>query len=485
EINAAQGIVQKNFRENVAEYILKLFNQYDDIDKAVPVLFDLVGKSFGLGRVDLSVFSEDDTYYEILYECCAEGIDSVEVEGKRFEADEWSSIKPNLDENNILLCSDVEFGVPLFLENDDMRDRGVKSSMFCYIVENDKRKAVLAFEHYEKKHVFTKEEMDTIRTISDTISLFVLRARERLLYDEKEARMKNWEVMLDETDDIVYVSDVESYELLYLNRTGRELPWLKGKDFKNHKCHEFLFGSDQPCSFCTMHLLSKDKYYIWERTDPDSGYYYLLKDKLLDWNGRLARIEWAINLTEKQKQQKMLSSRLKIEKKLLEGLKEMGCAHDLEESMNVILKLVADLYKADRSYMMRINGDGHTISMTNEWLAEGIAPEINNLRNFPLEKSPLWHNAFTKHEPVFLTDISEFKETDPEEYERLAAQGIVDMYAIPITIKRKFWGFLGVDTPRKYKGETYVLESVAYFVADEINKRNIIEMEKREVTKGK
>ena len=366
-----------------------------------------------------------------------------------------------------------------------MRDRGVKSVMLCYIIEHEKRKAVLCFEHYKEKHLFTKEEMDTICTISNTISLFVLRARERVEYDEKEAQMRNWEVMLDETDDIVYVSDAESYELLYLNSPGRELPWLKGKDFKNHKCYEFIFGSDQPCSFCTMHLLSKDKYYVWERTDTNSGYYYMLKDKLLDWNGRLARIEWWINLTEKQEQQKMLSSRLKIEKALLEGIGEMANASDLEESMSVILKRVADLYKADRSYMMRINEDGHTISMTNEWLAEDVAPEIGNLQNFPLDKSPLWHKAFTKQEPVFLADISEFKETDPDEYERLAKQDIVDMYAIPITIKGKFWGFLGVDTPRKYKGDMYVLESVAYFVADEISKRNIIEMKKRKVSKEK
>ena len=224
-----------------------------------------------------------------------------------------------------------------------------------------------------------------------------------------------------------------------------------------------------------MNLLSRDKYYVWENTDSNSGNHYLLKDKLLDWDGRLARIEWAINLTEKQEQQKKLSSRLKIEKALLEGIGEMTYATSLEESMNIILRRVAELYRADRSYMMRINEDGQTISMTNEWLAEGVAPEIGNLQNFPLDRSPLWHNAFSKQEPVFLTDISEFRESDPDEYERLAIQGIEDMYAIPITIKGKFWGFVGVDTPRRYKGEMYVLESVAYFVADEISKRRIIE----------
>jgi len=129
---------------------------------------------------------------------------------------------------------------------------------------------------------------------------------------------------------------------------------------------------------------------------------------------------------------------------------------------------------ADRSYMMRINEDGKTISMTNEWLSEGIAPEIGNLQNFHFSKSPLWFRAFTMQEPVVVSNITEFKESYPEEYKRLAVQGIQNMFATPITIKGKFWGFVGVDTPRKYIGEMHVLELVAYFVADEINKRNII-----------
>ncbi len=480
EITAPHGFVQKNFRENVAEYILKLFYQYDDVDTAVPILLEFVGNSFKMGRLDVAVFSDDDTYYEILYEWCAAGVSPIKEEGKRFPSDEWSLIKAELDGNNILLCEDVETYVPDCLENDDMRPRGVKSTMLCYIVERGRRRACLSFEYFKEKHIFTREEKDTIRTISDTISLFVLRARERALYNEKVSQMKNWEIVLDETDDVVYVSDADNYDLLYLNKAGRELPWLAGRDLRGRKCYEFLFGTDRPCPFCTMDLLSKDKYYIWERTDEISGNHYMLKDKLIDWNGRLARIEWAINLTEKEEQQKFLASRLKTEEALLEGIGEMAYASDLEESMNVIVRRVGELYNADRSYMMRIDDeDGQTISMTNEWLAEGVAPEIGNLHHFPLSRSPLWHRAFTKQEMVFIKDISEFRETYPEEYQRLAAQKIESMYAIPITIKGEFWGFLGVDTPRRYKGDMYVLESVAYFVADEISKRRQIESPKK------
>ena len=478
EIQKANGLVQKNFRENIAEYILKLFYQYEDVDVAVPLLLNFVGESFALGRTDVAVFSEDETYYEVLYEWCNVGVASMKIEGKKLPSDQWSLIKPNLDENNILLCADVEANVPYYLENDDMVRRGVKSVMLSYALEKGKRRAVLSFEYFDAVHVFTREEMDAIRTISNTISLFVLRARERARYLESTAQMKNREMMLDEIDEIVYVSDAENYDLLYLNKTGRDLPGMKGKNYQGLKCHEFLFDSKKPCSFCTMHLLSRDKYYVWENTIESSGQHYMLKDKLLDWDGREARIEWAINLTEKQEQQRKLSSRLKIEKELLEGVGEMVHASNLSESLALVLKRVGHLYKADRSYMMRINEDGKSISMTNEWLLEGIAPEIGNLQDYDFSNSPLWYRAFTMQEPVILTDISKFKESHPEEYERLAVQSILEMYATPITIKGKFWGFLGVDNSRKHRGDMYVLESVAYFVADEISKRNIIEMEK-------
>ncbi|NLV82828.1 MAG: diguanylate cyclase [Synergistaceae bacterium] len=474
EIGEVNGIAQKNFRENIAEYILKLFYQYEDVDVAVPILLNFVGESFGVGRTDVSVFSEDDTYYEVLYEWCDAGVNPIINEGKRFPADEWSLIKPHLDENNILLCTDVEKEVPSYLENDDMAKRGVKSLMICYAIDKGKRRAVLCFEYFDAVHAFTKEEMDAIKTISNTISLFVLRAREKAAYLESSAKMQNQEMMLDELDEIVYVSDAENYDLLYVNKAGRDLLKNKKTDYKGSKCYRYLFKSKKPCPFCTMHLLSRDKYYVWERTLKSSGQHYMLKDKLLDWNGREARIELAINLTEKQKQQKNLASRLEIEKELLESVGEMVYASNLEESLSLILKRVGHLYNADRSYMMRINEDGKTISMTNEWLSEGIAPEIGNLQNFDFSKSPLWFRAFTMQEPVVVADISEFKESYPEEYERLAVQGIQNMFATPITIKGKFWGFVGVDSPRKYIGEMHVLESVAYFVADEINKRNII-----------
>jgi len=190
EIHDEKGLAQKNFRENIAEYILKLFYEYEDVDVAVPILLNFLGESFDVGRTDVAVFSEDETYYEVLYEWCNVGVLPLKIAGKKVPADAWSLIKPHLDENNILLCTDVGNGVPSYLENDDMAERGVKSVMLCYALHNGKRRAALCFEYFDAVHVFTKEEKDAIRTISNTINLFVLRACERAEYLESRTKME-------------------------------------------------------------------------------------------------------------------------------------------------------------------------------------------------------------------------------------------------------------------------------------------------------
>lgn len=54
--------------------------------------------------------------------------------------------------------------------------------------------------------------------------------------------------VLDQIDEIIYIADMESYELLYLNRIGRE---RLGELSQGVKCYEHLQGETAPCNFCT------------------------------------------------------------------------------------------------------------------------------------------------------------------------------------------------------------------------------------------
>lgn len=55
--------------------------------------------------------------------------------------------------------------------------------------------------------------------------------------------------LLDALDEIVYVSDPNTYELLYANRRCRSL--LPTRDYKGKPCYALLQGQPAPCPYCT------------------------------------------------------------------------------------------------------------------------------------------------------------------------------------------------------------------------------------------
>lgn len=100
--------------------------------------------------------------------------------------------------------------------------------------------------------------------------------------------------ILDQIDEIIYIADLESYELLYLNRIGRE---RFGTPAPGVKCYEFLQGEEKPCKFCTNGELShlQDKRITWVRQHSAAGN-LLLHDSVIDYEGRPCRMEVAITL---------------------------------------------------------------------------------------------------------------------------------------------------------------------------------------------
>ena len=55
--------------------------------------------------------------------------------------------------------------------------------------------------------------------------------------------------LLNEISELVYVSDPETYELLFVNQTGCQTLHLE--NYKHKKCYEVLQGKTSPCEFCT------------------------------------------------------------------------------------------------------------------------------------------------------------------------------------------------------------------------------------------
>lgn len=97
--------------------------------------------------------------------------------------------------------------------------------------------------------------------------------------------------IVESMDEIIYVSDMDTRELYYMNAAGRKMTGIY--DYKGQKCYKVLLGRDKPCEDCLNRKLYREKFKVWERNNEFLKQHFIVKGKLIPWLGKMARLEIA------------------------------------------------------------------------------------------------------------------------------------------------------------------------------------------------
>jgi PAS domain S-box-containing protein len=156
-------------------------------------------------------------------------------------------------------------------------------------------------------------------------------------------------------DAVVYVADIESYELLFVNdQFIRHFGDGVGK-----KCYEVIQAEQLSlCPFCTNKYLLDEKGnvnepYIWEFQNTKTGQWYQCRDQAVKWlDGRLVRLEIATDITGR----KLMEEEIREREKQLEELNVTKdkffsiVAHDLKSPINSVIGFTDLLYQKFDNY---------------------------------------------------------------------------------------------------------------------------------------
>lgn len=280
--------------------------------------------------------------------------------------------------------------------------------------------------------------------------------------------------LLNEISELVYVSDLETYELLFVNQTGCQTLHLE--NYRHKKCYEVLQGKTSPCEFCTNNRLCDDHFYTWEFANPSIGRHFLLKDKIIQWCGKTARMEIAFDITERELQKQELKNMLDVQTLITKCVRMLYAVDDLDQTINAVLTQIGEFLVSDRAYVFEIKDQ--LMNNTHEWTTPGISPQLEKLQQLDLSLISDWLPFFEKNDCIIIDDVEQLQKANPAAYATLHTQEITSLIAAPIFLDNKLAGYIGIDNydTEKIKNSSYLLLSISIFLSYAIRHRNHVDM---------
>ncbi|MCD6432199.1 PAS domain S-box protein, partial [Candidatus Bathyarchaeota archaeon] len=149
-----------------------------------------------------------------------------------------------------------------------------------------------------------------------------MKGRER--HDPKEQELKEelerLRSLFDGIDEPIYVSDPDTYEILFANKKLKE---TFGEKILGKKCYKVFQNLNKPCPFCTNKYIFGEnlgKTYIWEFQNRKNKRWYRCIDRAIKWpGGKYVRYEMAIDVTEHKLSDEILREREELFRSIVEN----------------------------------------------------------------------------------------------------------------------------------------------------------------------
>ncbi|MCM1065341.1 MAG: sensor domain-containing diguanylate cyclase [Eubacterium sp.] len=275
----------------------------------------------------------------------------------------------------------------------------------------------------------------------------------------------------EEMNELVYAADMDSHELVYMNRKAREICGIDSlEELKERKCHELFYDRDTPCAGCNNAKLKPGRFVEEMRYHPGLKKRFALKQTMLEENGRRYRMELTVDLSAWEKWGREYEANAIM---VNEALRVSLSAHTPDRSVSELLAYLGRTLQSERVYIFE-ESEENSLDNTYEWCADGIVSQKENLQHVPFEVVEPWYRKFGEGENVLIKDVESIREREPAIYEYLEPQNIRSIIVSPLVNEGKIIGFYGVDNPPgRFLGTiTALFQILGHFMVSLIHRRN-------------
>ncbi len=196
--------------------------------------------------------------------------------------------------------------------------------------------------------------------------------------------------VLDSMAAMVYVGDMETHEILFMNKYMKD---SFGADFTGKICWKSFSNESGPCGHCNNDKLLDEEgnptgVQVWNNKNPATGKWYINYDRAIKWtDGRYVRLQLATDITDLKIMEQQFRQAQKME---AIGTLAGGVAHDFNNILTtiignanlVLMEIGKDDTLREEIEEIKIAGE-RAASLTRQLLAfsrkQVIKPEVMDL----------------------------------------------------------------------------------------------------------
>lgn len=270
--------------------------------------------------------------------------------------------------------------------------------------------------------------------------------------------------------------DVDSYEVLYLNRAllqKLKLP-LTPESYRGKKCYEVLAGSSAPCTDCANHTLQRSSLHTQKHLSYLAGGTVLQRDMLVPWKGRNAMLSITTDMHHYQMDLESEKKSLMRREEVINDIITIGIQEpDPKEGIRKMMAKIGETLKAERFLIFEESGHG-TVSSTYEWRRDTAESVMKDMQDIPIARIKPLYDHFAHNHMLILHEVEPFLQIHPGF--QPVIQGLTSLVSGHLIQSGRSLGFTEVVNPasESFSSATFLLSSLTSVLAIMLRNRDMI-----------
>lgn len=263
--------LEKDFQNNVEEYVFKILYHAKDLYVALQSVLQLIGRHYNMDRCYIVEYQPESGRYQVTFEWNADKAEEIPEEYRSVTKEQMETHYRRFGEDGTLFVEDTEKA------DEGIKKYGCKALFQCAIMGSQRLRGIVGMDDVRNTHSLKASDMAMFETISEIIETFLMTRRNE---NQKEQYIKSlWDILNLQTAHI-YIVRPETYEIVAYNRETEKLyPEIQVGDF----CYQRFKNQDKPCETCPVKKLQQGEESFMEVCDDVRKTWVCASIKWIDW----------------------------------------------------------------------------------------------------------------------------------------------------------------------------------------------------------